>query len=128
MGLGKQIPAVLINCGFSSNFEQPRQRGKQTMGSTITAFMVVMGFVAPGGDHTDPLAQKALLGYKMRFGSLLLDEAEVVHLARAPCLGIEGRGPVLLAKKNPRLVRPGAGEARRGLGGFLHAFGFSQRD
>jgi len=32
-------------------------------------------FVAPGGDHTDPLAQKALLGYKMRFGSLLLDEA-----------------------------------------------------
>ena len=32
-------------------------------------------FVAPGGDHTDPLAQKALLGYKMRFGALLLDEA-----------------------------------------------------
>jgi N4-gp56 family major capsid protein len=32
-------------------------------------------FVAPGGDHTDPLAQKALLGYKMRFGSLLLDDA-----------------------------------------------------
>ncbi len=32
-------------------------------------------FVAPGGDHTDPLAQKALVGYKMRFGSLLLDEA-----------------------------------------------------
>lgn len=32
-------------------------------------------FVAPGGDHTDPLAQKALLGYKMRFGSLVLDEA-----------------------------------------------------
>jgi N4-gp56 family major capsid protein len=32
-------------------------------------------FVAPGGDHSDPLAQKALVGYKMRFGSLLLDEA-----------------------------------------------------
>ena len=32
-------------------------------------------FVAPGGDHTDPLAQKALVGYKMRFGSLLLDAA-----------------------------------------------------
>jgi len=32
-------------------------------------------FVAPGGDHNDPLAQKAIVGYKMRFGSLLLDEA-----------------------------------------------------
>lgn len=32
-------------------------------------------FVAPGGDHSDPLAQKALVGYKMRFGSLLLDAA-----------------------------------------------------
>lgn len=32
-------------------------------------------FVAPGGNHTDPLAQKAIVGYKMRFGSLLLDEA-----------------------------------------------------
>lgn len=32
-------------------------------------------FVAPGGDHTDPLAQKAIVGYKMRFGSLILDEA-----------------------------------------------------
>lgn len=29
-------------------------------------------FVAPGGDHNDPLAQKALVGYKMRFGSKLL--------------------------------------------------------
>jgi len=26
-------------------------------------------------DHSDPLAQKALVGYKMRFGTLLLDEA-----------------------------------------------------
>ena len=32
-------------------------------------------FVAPGGNHSDPIAQKALVGYKMRFGSLLLDEA-----------------------------------------------------
>jgi N4-gp56 family major capsid protein len=32
-------------------------------------------FVAPGGDHSDPLAQRAIVGYKMRFGSLLLDEA-----------------------------------------------------
>ena len=32
-------------------------------------------FVAPGGDHTDPLAQKALVGYKMRFGSMWIDEA-----------------------------------------------------
>ena len=31
-------------------------------------------FVAPGGDHSDPLAQKAIVGYKMRFGTLLLDE------------------------------------------------------
>lgn len=29
-------------------------------------------FVAPGGDHTDPLAQTALVGYKMRFGTKLL--------------------------------------------------------
>lgn len=33
-------------------------------------------FVAPGGDHTDPLAQRALLGYKMRFGSKLLHTAK----------------------------------------------------
>jgi N4-gp56 family major capsid protein len=32
-------------------------------------------FVAPGGDHNDPLAQKAIVGYKMRFGTLVLDEA-----------------------------------------------------
>ena len=32
-------------------------------------------FVAPGGDHSDPLAQRAIVGYKMRFGTLLLDEA-----------------------------------------------------
>jgi len=32
-------------------------------------------FVAPGGDHNDPLAQKALLGFKMRWGSMLIDEA-----------------------------------------------------
>ena len=32
-------------------------------------------FVAPGGDHNDPLAQKALLGFKMRWGSMLIDAA-----------------------------------------------------
>jgi hypothetical protein len=32
-------------------------------------------FVAPGGDHTDPLAQMAVLGFKMRWGSMLIDEA-----------------------------------------------------
>lgn len=36
-------------------------------------------FVAPGGDHSDPIAQKALVGYKMRFGSLLLDESGARH-------------------------------------------------
>jgi len=40
--------------------------------------------------------------------------AHLAHLAGAPCLGIEGRGPgaggtVRRAKENPRLVRPGAG-------------------
>ena len=30
-------------------------------------------FVSPGGDHTDPLAQRAIAGYKMRFGAKLLD-------------------------------------------------------
>lgn len=30
-------------------------------------------FVSPGGDHSDPLAQRALAGYKMRFGAKLLD-------------------------------------------------------
>jgi len=32
-------------------------------------------FVPPGGDHTDPLAQKAIVGWKVRFGAMLLDEA-----------------------------------------------------
>lgn len=30
-------------------------------------------FVAPGGDHSDPLAQKALVGWKVTFGAMLLD-------------------------------------------------------
>jgi len=30
-------------------------------------------FVSPGGDHNDPLAQRALAGFKMRFGAKLLD-------------------------------------------------------
>ena len=32
-------------------------------------------FVAPGGDHTDPIAQKAAIGWKVRFGCMLVDEA-----------------------------------------------------
>lgn len=32
-------------------------------------------FTAPGGDHSDPLAQKAIAGWKMRFGAKLLDLA-----------------------------------------------------
>lgn len=30
-------------------------------------------YVAPGGDHGDPLAQKALVGWKAAFGCMLLD-------------------------------------------------------
>jgi hypothetical protein len=32
-------------------------------------------FVAPGGDHTDPLSQRALIGYKLRFGAMIMGEA-----------------------------------------------------
>jgi N4-gp56 family major capsid protein len=32
-------------------------------------------FTAPGGDHSDPLAQYAIAGWKMRFGAKLLDLA-----------------------------------------------------
>ena len=32
-------------------------------------------FVAPGGDHSDPLSQRALLGYKVRFGAMIVGEA-----------------------------------------------------
>jgi N4-gp56 family major capsid protein len=32
-------------------------------------------FTAPGGDHSDPLAQVAIAGWKMRFGAKLLDLA-----------------------------------------------------
>jgi N4-gp56 family major capsid protein len=34
-------------------------------------------FVAPGGDHTDPLSQRALIGYKLRFGAMIMGEAGV---------------------------------------------------
>ena len=34
-------------------------------------------FVAPGGDHADPLSQRALLGYKVRFGAMIVGEAAV---------------------------------------------------
>lgn len=33
-------------------------------------------FVAPGGDHSDPLSQRALLGYKVRFGAMIVGEAD----------------------------------------------------
>lgn len=33
-------------------------------------------FVAPGGDHADPLSQRALLGYKVRFGAMIVGEAD----------------------------------------------------
>jgi N4-gp56 family major capsid protein len=32
-------------------------------------------FVPPGGDHSDPLAQIAKIGWKVRFGCMLVDEA-----------------------------------------------------
>jgi N4-gp56 family major capsid protein len=32
-------------------------------------------FVAPGGDHSDPIAQLAKIGWKTRFGCMLIDEA-----------------------------------------------------
>jgi N4-gp56 family major capsid protein len=32
-------------------------------------------FVPRGGDHSDPIAQKAMVGWKVRFGSILLDQA-----------------------------------------------------
>lgn len=37
-------------------------------------------FTAPGGDHSDPLAQIAIAGYKMRFGAKLLDLAGAKYL------------------------------------------------
>jgi N4-gp56 family major capsid protein len=33
-------------------------------------------FVAPGGDHSDPIAQVATLGFKMRFGAILRGEGD----------------------------------------------------
>lgn len=32
-------------------------------------------FVPRGGDHSDPIAQKAMVGWKCRFGSILIDQA-----------------------------------------------------
>jgi N4-gp56 family major capsid protein len=37
-------------------------------------------FTAPGGDHSDPLAQYAVAGWKMRFGAKLLDLAGAKYL------------------------------------------------
>ena len=37
-------------------------------------------FTAPGGDHSDPLAQSAIAGWKMRFGAKILDLAGAKYL------------------------------------------------
>lgn len=46
-------------------------------------------FTAPGGDHSDPLAQKAIAGWKMRFGAKLLDlaGAKYIRLETGATLG-----------------------------------------
>ena len=46
-------------------------------------------FTAPGGDHSDPLAQMAIAGWKMRFGAKLLDlaGAKYVRLETGATLG-----------------------------------------
>ena len=46
-------------------------------------------FTAPGGDHADPLAQKAIAGWKMRFGAKLLDlaGAKYIRLETGATLG-----------------------------------------
>lgn len=37
-------------------------------------------FVPPGGDHSDPIAQKAIVGWKMAFGCMLLDNQGARYL------------------------------------------------
>jgi N4-gp56 family major capsid protein len=46
-------------------------------------------FTAPGGDHSDPLAQMAIAGWKMRFGAKILDlaGAKYVRLETGATLG-----------------------------------------
>jgi N4-gp56 family major capsid protein len=46
-------------------------------------------FVAPGGDHNDVIAQKAAIGWKGRFGCMLVDEAgpRYIRLEHAATLG-----------------------------------------
>lgn len=46
-------------------------------------------FIAPGGDHSDPIAQKAAIGWKVRFGAMLVDEAgpRYVRLESGATLG-----------------------------------------
>lgn len=46
-------------------------------------------FVTPGGNHSDPLAQKAAVGWKVRFGCMLVDEAgpRYIRLESGAALG-----------------------------------------
>jgi N4-gp56 family major capsid protein len=47
-------------------------------------------FIAPGGDHSDPIAQKAAIGWKVRFGAMLVDEAgpRYIRLESGATLGL----------------------------------------
>ena len=46
-------------------------------------------FIAPGGDHSDPIAQLAKIGWKTRFGCMLIDEAgpRYIRLEHGTSLG-----------------------------------------
>ncbi len=59
---------------FSAHFFGP---DSYTVGDsqTLQAY-----FTAPGGDHSDPLAQMAVAGWKMRFGAKILDLAGAKYL------------------------------------------------
>ena len=59
---------------FSAHFFGP---DSYTVGDsqTLQAY-----FTAPGGDHSDPLAQMAVAGWKMRFGAKILDLAGPKYL------------------------------------------------
>jgi N4-gp56 family major capsid protein len=47
-------------------------------------------FIAPGGDHSDPIAQLAKIGWKARFGCMLVDEAgpRYIRLESGATLGV----------------------------------------
>ena len=57
-------------------------------------------FVAPGGDHADPIAQTATLGFKMRFGAILRGES-----ASSPFTGDIGIGGANTSTGQPRYLR-----------------------